>query len=77
MGRQRRSKATVAGGADLARFAMCAAGAGKKSKRMKTLEVRLVGHEGIHRLGFAHILNSGMYAPPAGGNSVGTFLAKG
>jgi hypothetical protein len=44
---------------------MCAAWGGKKMQMMKVLEAALVGHEGIHRLGSAHMPNIGMYAPPA------------
>jgi len=33
---------------------------------MKAIEVALGGHEGTHRLGFAHMPNNGIYAPPAG-----------
>jgi hypothetical protein len=44
---------------------MCAAGVGKKMKMVKSIEAALEEHEGIHRLGFAHMPNNGMYAPPA------------
>jgi hypothetical protein len=44
---------------------MCAAGVGKKMQMMKAIEAALAGHEGIHRLGFAHMPTNGMYAPPA------------
>ncbi len=44
---------------------MCAAGVGKKTQMMNAIEAALAGHEGTRRLGFAHMPNSGMYAPPA------------
>jgi len=44
---------------------MCAAGLGKKMQMIKAKEATLTGHEGVDELVFAHMPNSGMYAPPA------------
>ena len=38
----------------------------QEMKMMKAIEVALGGHEGTHRLGFAHMPNNGIHAPPAG-----------
>ncbi len=38
-------------------------------KMMKAIEAALTGHEGIHRLAFAHMPNNGMYAPLANVNT--------